>query len=91
MVPTFDEYASTPGMVSLVPAFWMCESWKRAPPRISAGPTVMAESGVMTPSCSAAPSVNALWVEPGSATMLLATSSRSTGLASNGFAALYAG
>ena len=45
----------------------------------------------MMPSCRAAPKMNALWVEPGSAMTLLATSSRSVGLYSNGLAALYGG
>ena len=40
---------------------------------------------MITPSCSAAPKTIALWIEPGSTTTLVAASSRSTGLASNGF------
>ncbi len=35
--------------------------------------------------------MNALWIEPGSATMLLGASSRSVGEDSCGFRALYAG
>ena len=45
-------------------------------------------SGVITPSCSAAAKVIALWTEPGSTTKLVAASSRATGSLGNGLAAL---
>ncbi len=91
MVPTFDEYASTCAIVSRVPAGCGWSSVNGVPPRIRGAPAGTVASPVIRPSCNAAATTKALWVEPGSAARPLAASTRSAGAWSSGFAALKPG
>src|SRR5262249_39435282 len=91
IVPTFEDSARMPGIVIGVSVFCGWLSWYETPPLTTFGLTTIVESGLMRPSCRAAPTMIALWIDPGSKTVWVQLSSHADLSNLNGSAASYPG